>query len=88
MNNWKLLTNYLSSAENRTNIDPLNRAQLVNDGWVFVKQGTLNLKTFLELLKTYRNDVDVIAWFPGLSSLSWLERKLLNSEYYASYKVR
>lgn len=85
--NWKLLIDYLKS-EKRSRIDPINRAQLVNDGLFFAKQARLDLATFLDLIGSYKNDTDVVAWYPGLESLAWVEKKLSNSEYYLRFQVR
>lgn len=73
--------------ENRTNIHPLNRAQLLKDSAVFAKQKKLNVLIFLNLLETWKCETDLIAWYPGIMMLDTIRKEFLTTEYNPSVKV-
>ncbi|EFN61224.1 Aminopeptidase N, partial [Camponotus floridanus] len=59
--NWQNIARYLKSTK-YTNIHVLNRAQIIDDAYYFVKEGTLNFSIFLELTEYLSRETDYIAW--------------------------
>ena len=87
-NNWAQITNHLlTSVENINAIDPLNRAQLIDDAFTFAKYGQLNYSVALEL-STYLNmEKDYIPITAYLDQIRGLNNLLAGSGIYESWKV-
>jgi aminopeptidase N len=84
--NYKLLTNYLSS-ESHTNIHPLNKAQLLDDSLILAQAGVLNYTTALELTTYLKSETDFIPWLSYFRALPFLNSRLTGTEYYDNFKV-
>ncbi|CAD6234139.1 GSCOCG00007591001-RA-CDS, partial [Cotesia congregata] len=59
--NWKLITNYLKS-ENYKKIHVLNRAQLIDDAFVFAEFGYLNFNVAFDLARYLRIETEYVPW--------------------------
>ncbi|GAB1867936.1 Aminopeptidase N [Camponotus japonicus] len=66
--NWQNIARYLKSTK-YINIHVLNRAQIIDDAYYFVKAGTLNFSIFLELTEYLSRETDYIAWYPMFKAL-------------------
>jgi hypothetical protein len=55
--NWMLIAKELSRAESSSNISPISRAMLINDAAIFLANGSLSARIFLELIKHLEHDV-------------------------------
>ena len=78
----------MKNKDNFGKIHVLNRAQLVDDARALADMSLLRLDVFLNLTDYLSQEKDYIAWYPGYRALSWLKTKLINTEYYESFKVR
>lgn len=63
MENWQKIANYLKS-DNYTNIHLLNRAQIIDDAYYFLKVNQLDMVTFLNLVSYLLQETDYVAWKP------------------------
>ncbi|CAD6234138.1 GSCOCG00007590001-RA-CDS, partial [Cotesia congregata] len=59
--NWKLITNYLKS-ENYKKIHVLNRAQLIDDAFVFAEFGYLNFNVAFDLARYLKVETEYVPW--------------------------
>ena len=50
----------------------LNRAQLIDDAFYFVKKDELNIEIFWEMIRFLSKDTDYIAWYPMLKALEFI----------------
>ncbi|GAB1860181.1 Aminopeptidase N [Camponotus japonicus] len=73
LKNWKNIARYLNSAE-YTNIHVLNRAQIIDDAYHFVMEGTLEFSIFLKLMEYLSRETDYIAWYPMFKALEDISR--------------
>ncbi|XP_011637250.1 aminopeptidase N-like [Pogonomyrmex barbatus] len=60
---WLRIIDYLNS-ENYTNINVLNRAQLIDDTFHLTISGELNSSVFWEVINYLKWETDYIAWYP------------------------
>jgi len=68
--NWQDLIHYLNS-ENYMRIHVLNRAQIINDAFVFVRDRQINGTIFDNLINFLLRDTDYVAWYPVFQILKW-----------------
>ncbi|XP_015607564.1 aminopeptidase N [Cephus cinctus] len=83
--NWKLIANYLDS-DNYVNIDPVNRAQLIDDSFNLAVANRISFSTFLDISVYIRRDVDYIPWYPMLTANTFLFEKLENTRSFSLFK--
>ncbi|XP_070155698.1 aminopeptidase N-like [Polyergus mexicanus] len=63
-NNWLNIARYLNNITLYKKIHVLNRAQIIDDAYYFVKTGQMNLSTFLNLTEYLSHETDYVAWYP------------------------
>lgn len=85
--NWKLLSNYLKTA-NRTRIHVLNRIQLMMDAVKLNQAGFLNPRVILDLIDGLRYETDFVVHHYGFIIITWFNDVLINTKYYAIFQVR
>ncbi|KYM93914.1 Thyrotropin-releasing hormone-degrading ectoenzyme [Cyphomyrmex costatus] len=78
--NWLNISNYLNDINNYTNIHVLNRAQLIDDAFYFLKRGQLKLSAFHKLVEYLQYETDYVAWFPMFKGLESISTYFLFSE--------
>lgn len=83
--NWNLITDELR--QNRSNIPPLNRAQLLDDALNLARAGKLSYSLALTLTTYLEHENDYIPWAAALNALSFLDRRLINNDGYDDFKV-
>ncbi|CAD6234140.1 GSCOCG00007592001-RA-CDS, partial [Cotesia congregata] len=59
--NWKLITDYLKSG-NYQKIHVLNRAQLIDDAFVFAEFGYLNFNVAFDLARYLKIETEYVPW--------------------------
>lgn len=83
--NWELLTKQLHSAPWK--IHQLNRAQLINDACMFVKDGFLPHHIMFNLLRYLSQETDPIPWYTGLTELQNLLHEHADSKAFTELQV-
>jgi len=76
--NWQKLVHYLNT--DYTRIHVLNRAQIINDLFVFVRDGQINGIIFDNLMNFLLRDTDYVAWYPMFQILKWWKNSFLLPE--------
>ena len=62
--NWELIARYLNSDnENYKNIHILNRAQIIDDAYYFVKEGKLDLSVFIQIINYLSRETEYEVWY-------------------------
>lgn len=84
--NWKLIIEYLTH-KNFTNINPVNRAQLIDDSLNLARAGRLNYNIALALLDYLKNEVDYIPWVAAWHNIPYINKMLTNTEHSTAFKV-
>lgn len=69
--NWQRIINYLNS-DKYTKIHVLNRAQIIDDMYYFMKVGKITPQTFFDLIGYLKRETDYIAWYPMKKILSYI----------------
>ncbi|XP_050449677.1 uncharacterized protein LOC126850576 [Cataglyphis hispanica] len=67
--NWLNIARYLNNITLYKKIHVLNRAQIIDDAYYFVKTGQINLSTFLNLTEYLSHESDYVAWYPMFKAL-------------------
>ncbi|XP_012224152.2 thyrotropin-releasing hormone-degrading ectoenzyme-like isoform X2 [Linepithema humile] len=70
LGNWQKLADYLY--ENYTDIHVLNRAQIIDDAFYFLRQGQLNFLSFWNITKFLFKDADYVAWYPMIKAVEYM----------------
>jgi aminopeptidase N len=83
--NWDLIIKGLRNKHE--NIPPLNRAQLLDDALNLARAGKLTYATALDLTLYLQHDKDYIPWAAALNALSFVERRLINTDGYNDFQV-
>ncbi|XP_029667262.1 aminopeptidase Ey-like isoform X2 [Formica exsecta] len=68
-NNWLNIARYLNNITLYKKIHVLNRAQIIDDAYYFMKTGQMNLSTFLNLTEYLSHETDYVAWYPMFKAL-------------------
>lgn len=84
--NWGLIAAYLKS-ENYTNINVINRAQIVDDAFTLARSGRLQYDIVLKLFEYLSNETDYVPLYSFSRGLTYLDRLLASHEYYDSLQV-
>lgn len=83
---WSLITKHLTSPFYR-DIHVLNRAQLLDDAFSLSRAGLLNYTTALELSTYLTEEIHLIPWLSYSDIISFINRQLLGTDIYNSFKV-
>ncbi|CAG5101655.1 Similar to APN1: Aminopeptidase N (Plutella xylostella) [Cotesia congregata] len=85
--NWKLITNYLKS-ENYKKIHVLNRAQLIDDAFVFAEFGYLNFNVAFDLARYLKVETEYVPWATFWEKMFRLYQysSISGSQYYEPFK--
>jgi len=84
-NNWNLLINQLSN-ESHTDINTLNRAQLIDDSLDLARAGQLSYDIALEVIGYLNKEEEYVPWASALSNLAYLEQMFTRSSGYGGLK--
>jgi len=68
--NWRKLVHYLNS-DDYVKIHVLNRAQIINDLFVFVRDGQIIGTIFDNLINFLLRDTDYVTWYPMFQIFKW-----------------
>jgi len=81
--NWRKIANYLNS-DNYTKIHVLNRAQIIDDSYHFMKTNQLDIEIFLELANYLSRETDFVALYPMFNLLDYMEDfyKIPGTDYF------
>lgn len=83
--NYKLLSDALYA-----NIDlfhNLNRAQLIDDTYNFVRTGRLTYETFLDVARFLEFEHEYAAWYPAITAFTTLDRYFAGHDDYPIFRV-
>lgn len=83
--NWGLLINQLM--EDHTSIDPINRAQILDDALDLSRAGLLNYSISLNTTLYLVKEEDYVPWEAATSSFGFLDVMLRRSPRYGILKV-
>ncbi|XP_025162751.1 glutamyl aminopeptidase-like isoform X1 [Harpegnathos saltator] len=70
-NSWNRIANVLHS-DNYNQINVLNRAQLIDDAYYFMRQNYISPHIFWRIASYLKHDVSYIAWYPMFNILSFM----------------
>ncbi|XP_025159182.1 thyrotropin-releasing hormone-degrading ectoenzyme-like isoform X2 [Harpegnathos saltator] len=70
-NSWNRIANVLHS-DNYNQINVLNRAQLIDDAYYFMRQNYVSPHIFWRIASYLKHDVSYIAWYPMFNILSFM----------------
>ncbi|CAG5101658.1 Similar to APN1: Aminopeptidase N (Plutella xylostella) [Cotesia congregata] len=86
--NWKLITDYLKSG-NYQKIHVLNRAQLIDDAFVFAEFGYLNFNVAFDLARYLKIETEYVPWATFWEKMFRLYQysSISGSQYYEPFKV-
>jgi len=62
---------YYLNSDYYINIHVLNRAQIINDLFVFVRDRQINGTILYNLLKFLKRDTDYVTWYPMFEIFKW-----------------
>ncbi|XP_032687744.1 aminopeptidase N-like [Odontomachus brunneus] len=84
--NWDKICTYLNF-HNYTQINVLNRAQLIDDAYYFVTNNKLQVSVFVRLIRYLRRERHYVAWYPMFNILMYMSKyfELPASEQFKSY---
>lgn len=85
--NWKLLTNYLKTADGRKKIHLINRAQLMMDAITFHENDLLSLEPVLDFIEGLKFETEFAVYNSGLLLTSWMNDTLLDTEYHVKFQL-
>ncbi|XP_032687770.1 uncharacterized protein LOC116851946 [Odontomachus brunneus] len=84
--NWDKICTYLNF-HNYTQINVLNRAQLIDDAYYFVINNKLHSSVFVRLIRYLKRELHYVAWYPMFNILMYMSKyfELPESERFKSY---
>lgn len=85
--NWNRISDFLNS-ENYYQIHKLNRAQLLDDSYILVKNGIVKFDVPLNLIRYVKRETDYIPLYPFFTFLNYLDTFMSNTVQYGDFKVR
>lgn len=85
MNNWYKIVDYLKS-DNYTKIHVLNRLQLIEDAYYFLKNGKISFTAFLDIFSYLHQEVDYIPWIAGFRILNEFDK--YNDNYISKLSMK
>nr|XP_012228978.1 PREDICTED: aminopeptidase N-like [Linepithema humile] len=65
--NWNKIAVYMR--ENYNSIHVLNRAQIIDDAFYFLRQGQLNFHLFCNITSFLLEDTDYVVWYPMIKAI-------------------
>ncbi|XP_054003594.1 aminopeptidase N-like [Hylaeus anthracinus] len=83
--NWKLLSDYLQK-NNDGKIDPVSRAQLIDDALALARERRLNYTIALTVTKFLAKEKDYIPWTTAFRHLNFFESVLYSSDKYSKFE--
>ncbi len=84
--NWDLIQAQL--AMDHTAIDPMNRAQILNNAFHLARAGMLDYTTALGIASYLPKERSYIVWSAAKKAFSYLGEMLKRTEAYGAYKVQ
>ncbi|XP_060075201.1 aminopeptidase N-like [Ylistrum balloti] len=81
--NWAAIVQQLKT--NPGVIDPVNRAQIINDAWNLAKSGDLPIETALSTVEYLDKEPEYIVWDSALGELGYVKSMLERTELYGSF---
>lgn len=84
--NWSLLASTLNSP-NYSDINVLNRAQLLIDAMDLAQLGDMSYSLALKVMTYLRNEKTYLPWLAGLDKLEPVKRVLSRTANYGIFKV-
>ncbi|XP_070178504.1 uncharacterized protein [Littorina saxatilis] len=81
---WTALIDQLNTDHNV--IDPINRAQIINDAWSLAKAGKLNMSIALKTFNLLQSDSDYVPWQAMARELSYLDLMLSRTAIYGMFE--
>ncbi|XP_046350408.2 aminopeptidase Ey-like [Haliotis rufescens] len=82
--NWNNIISTLSS--NHKMIDPINRAQIINDAWNLAKAGMLDQVTALRTVNYLSTDLDYAPWRAFSRELGYVDAMLERTQLYGMFE--
>ncbi|KAL6264831.1 hypothetical protein P5V15_004926 [Pogonomyrmex californicus] len=76
LESWLRIINYLNS-KNYTNIDVLNRAQIIDDTFYLAISGKLSFYVFWDVVSYLKWETDYIPWYPMFKAAEYMSHILL-----------
>ncbi|XP_071443368.1 uncharacterized protein [Hetaerina americana] len=83
--NWGLIISCLKS-QNRSNIHPVNRGQLLDDALSLARGGYIDYHLALNLSQFLANETDFIPWYTAYNLLDFLDMQLSSTLSYFAFK--
>ncbi|KAL7640964.1 UNVERIFIED_CONTAM: hypothetical protein RMT77_008101 [Armadillidium vulgare] len=83
--NWNLIINQLTE-KNHTVIDPINRAQLIDDALTLAKAGLLHYEKALTLLSYLKKETEYVPWATALNRLSYINGMFQHTRGYGALR--
>ncbi|XP_067653154.1 aminopeptidase N-like [Haliotis asinina] len=84
INNWNNIINTLST--NHAIIDPINRAQIINDAWNLAKAGMLDQDVALRTVNYLNGDLDYAPWRAFRRELGYVDNMLERTPLYGMFE--
>ncbi|KAG9508960.1 Aminopeptidase N [Fragariocoptes setiger] len=83
--NWRLILNQLLT--DQTKIEPINRAQIIDDVFNLARNGMLDYQLAMDASKYLRNENNYFAWDTALKSLTFLHNMLERTPMFGHWKA-
>nr|KAG5686655.1 hypothetical protein BaRGS_013442 [Batillaria attramentaria] len=83
--NWHRLSQQLTS--DHTVIDPVNRAQIINDAWNLAGGGYLNQSIALSVVEYLDKEEDYVPWTAASAELGYVKTMLATTELLGAFKT-
>lgn len=83
--NWRSLINQLIS--DHTVIDPLNRIQIINDAFSFVRSGELNLNIALKILEYMGKERSYVPMRKLMNEVQYMNKMMKNQPVYGKFRA-
>lgn len=83
--NYELITRQLTT--NHEIIDPINRAQLLDDGFNLARAGLLPYEKILDLTKYLERERDYLPWEAALRGFEFIDHSLQGKDGYTEWRV-
>ncbi|XP_033725116.1 aminopeptidase N-like isoform X1 [Pecten maximus] len=81
--NWAALVDQLKT--DPLVIDPVNRAQIINDAWNLAKSGDLPIETALSTVEYLDKEPEYIVWDSAIGELGYVKSMLERTELYGPF---
>ncbi|KAK7090085.1 hypothetical protein V1264_009931 [Littorina saxatilis] len=83
--NWKKLATQLKMSP--TVIDPVNRAQIIDDAWSLASGGYVNESVALEVVEYLHLEMDYVPWQAASGQMSRVSKMLASTELYGAFQM-